>query len=165
MVVTNVFAPDPEQGLATLAAVQDEVDGVVAVKDDVGGGFARKMCLLVGDRWAVFSGGKKRNHLDVLDSGAVGYMSTFILFNPDVAHEYWQAVQRQDRSSAQRVIEDHDDPFFEYILSLRGGFDAEMHGLLELYGIAGRWRRKPYYSLTDEEMEAMADFFEARGWL
>ena len=164
MVVTNVFAPAPERGLETLAALQEKVDGVVAVKDDVGGEFARKMTLQVGDRLAVFAGGKKRNHLHLLDCGAVGYMSTFILFDPRVANEYWQAVQRKDRVAAERVIEDHDDPFFEYILSLRGGFDAGMHGLLEIYGIAERWRRKPYYSLSDAEMEALADFCKVRGW-
>ncbi len=165
MVVTNAFAPALEQGLETLAALQDGVDGVVAVKDDVGGEFARTMTAMVGDRLAVFSGGKKRNHLAVLDSGAVGYMSTFILFDSSVTREYWQAVQRRDRTVAERVIEDHDDPFFEYILSLRGGFDAGMHGLLELCGIAGRWRRMPYYSLTDGEMEALANFCKTRGWL
>ena len=165
MVVTNVFATAHERGLETLSALQDRVDGVVAVKDDVGGEFARKLCLLVGDRLAVFSGGKKRNHFAVVDSGAVGYMSTFILFQPSVTHEYWQAVQRQDRRAAERVIEEHDDPFFDYILSLQGGFDAGMHGLLELYGIAGRWRRKPYFSLADAEMEALAHFFQGRGWL
>jgi len=165
MVVTKVFATSPERGLETLAALQDRVDGVVAVKDDVGGDFARKTCLLVGDRLAVFSSGKKRAHLDALERGAVGYMSTFVLFQPSVAHEFWQAVQGEDRTAAERVIEDHDDPFFDYILSLQGGFDAGMHGLFELYGIAGRWRRKPYHSLTDGELEALANFCKTRGWL
>ena len=47
MVVTNVFSPSPELGLATIERLRDEVDGIVAIKDDLGGEFVRKMCVLV----------------------------------------------------------------------------------------------------------------------
>jgi hypothetical protein len=35
-----------------------------------------------------------------------------------------------------------------------------MHAAFELAGIYKRWRRKPYYSLNDQEMEALADFLK-----
>jgi dihydrodipicolinate synthase/N-acetylneuraminate lyase len=123
------------------------------------------MTTLVHDRWAVFAGGEKQNHLDIVHYGAVGYMSTFVKFRPDVATEYWQATQRGDWTGAADVIRDHDRPYFDYTRRLRGGHDAGIHGVLELYGIAGRWRRRPYHSLTDKEMEGMRDFFKSRGWL
>ncbi len=47
MVVTNVFAPAPDLGLETLKILRDEVEGVVAIKDDICGAFARRMGLLV----------------------------------------------------------------------------------------------------------------------
>jgi four helix bundle protein len=34
-----------------------------------------------------------------------------------------------------------------------GGFDASLHGMREMYGLGTRWRRKPYYSLSDADME------------
>ena len=82
-----------------------------------------------------------------------------------MTHRYWNAVQSEDWSGAARVIEKDDWPFFSYTSGLRGGFDAGMHGILELYGIAGRWRRNPYYSLNDEEMEGLEAFCQSRGWL
>ena len=123
------------------------------------------MTALVGDKWAVFAGGQKQNHLDIVNYGAVGYMSTFVTFKPSVTADYWQTIQGGDWTKAAEIVRDHDWPFFEYTGKLQGGFDAGNHGVLDLYGIAGRWRRNSYYSLNDEEMEAMRDFFMSRGWL
>ena len=39
---------------------------------------------------------------------------------------------------------------------LDDGFNAGMHAMLELKGLAGRWRREPYRSLTGAEMESFA---------
>ena len=165
VLVTNIWAANPAQGLRTIEVLLDKVDGIVAIKDDILGQFVRQMTAMVGDRWAMFSGGQKQNHLDVVHYGAVGYMSTFVSFYPPVAHQYWDAVERGDWIAAAKVIEEHDWPLFEYIGGLQGGFDAGMHGLLELTGTAGRWRRKPFYSLNDEEMEELKAFCQSHGWL
>ena len=162
MLVTNVWAGDAARGLKTIDILLDRVDGIVAVKDDMLGEFVRRMTAMASDRWAVFAGGQKQNHLDIVHYGAVGYMSTFLSFYPPVTHQYWNAVQSEDWSGAARVIEKDDWPFFSYTSGLRGGFDAGMHGILELYGIAGRWRRKPYYSLNDEEMDGLKAFCQSR---
>ena len=49
-------------------------------------------------------------------------------------------------------------------LNVNGG-NAGQHGLIELYGIAGRWRRKPSTSASDEELERLAAFLADRGLL
>ena len=165
MVVTGLFSGEQELGLRVLERLRDEVDGIVALKEDAGPLFARKMCLLVHQDWAVFAGGQKQTHMNMVPYGCDGYMSTFIQFRPEVAHDYWHAVQRQDWDKARQVIRDHDMPYFEFVRPLPGSFDAAIHGVLELYGVAKRWRRKPYHSLTDEEMERLSDFFRSRGWL
>lgn len=165
MLVTNVFEGIQEIGLRAIERVRDEVENVVAVKDDIHGDFARKMMSLVHEKWAAFSAGGKDAHLEVAPYGPVGFMSTFIMFNPGVTSDYWSAVQRGDWDNAAKVVEDHDWPFMDYIMDLPGGFDAGIHGVLELYGIAQRWRRSPYHNLSDEEMEHLRDFFTARGWL
>ncbi len=51
------------------------------------------------------------------------------------------------------------------MVGFTGGFDAALHGILELYGLAGRWRPGPYHSLTDAEMERLAGFLKSKGLL
>ena len=165
MVVTNVFARRQALGLEVLRALRDRVKGIVAIKDDVGGEFVRKMCLLVHDHWAVFAGGQKQSHLDIVPYGCDGYMSTFIQFKPSVTQDYWTAVQTGDWDKAMEIIRTYDMPYFDFVMQLTGGFDAGIHGVLELFGVAQRWRRKPYYSLNDEEMERLADFFQSKSLL
>ncbi len=165
MLVTNVFTQDHELGLRTIEALRDGVDRVVAIKDDVCGPFARRMALLVHDYWAVLSGGLKENHLTLLPYGCDGYMSTFIDFKPDIAHDYWEAIGAQDLDRARAIITEYEMPLMDFFGPLRGGFDAGVHGSLELFGVAGRWRRKPYHSLTDEEMEQLKGFFQSKGLL
>ena len=53
----------------------------------------------------------------------------------------------------------------DHILALPGGFDAGFHATLEVAGLAGRWRRAPYHSLTDAEYEAFAGFLIDGGML
>ena len=87
MVVTGVFITRGEAfALETLKLVLDRVPNVVAIKDDMLGPFARKMTLLLRDRWAVFSGGQKQNHMDLHPYGCHGFMSTFLSFKPEVTN-------------------------------------------------------------------------------
>lgn len=165
MLVTNIWAADPAQGLKTIEVLLDKVAGIVAIKDDILGQFVRQMTAMVSSEWAVFAGGQKQNHLDTVHYGAVGYMSTFVTFHAPVTRLYWDAIERGNWTAAAKVVAEHDWPFFEYIGGLQGGFDAGMHGLLELTGTAGRWRRKPFYSLNDEELEGLRAFCQSHGWL
>jgi 4-hydroxy-tetrahydrodipicolinate synthase len=154
MPVTNVFGPRGHKfALDTLKLVRDTVPNVVAIKDDICGEFARKLGLLVHDHWAVVCGGQKQNHLNNYLYGCDGYISTFLTLRPEVAHGYWAALQRNDLAEVRRIIRDIDMPYYDLILPMTGGFDAGMHAALEIVGLAKRWRRKPYYSLSDAEME------------
>lgn len=166
MIVTGVFGQySTEFGLRVLKRVMDRAQGVVAVKDDFCGEFVRKLGLLVNDRWPIISGGQKQNHLNALPYGCDGYLSTFSCFKPRVAHDYWEAVQTENLAEAKDIIARYDMPFFDFISGLRGGYDAGIHGALELFGVAKRWRRTPHYSLNDEEMERLAEFFKEKSLL
>lgn len=72
----------------------------------------------------------------MLPYGCDGYLSAYILFCPRIAHEYWQAVEEMDLNRAAEIIQRYDWPFFDLIASLPGGFDAGIHGTLELFGVA-----------------------------
>lgn len=157
MLVTNLFRRSSALAFETMKILMDEAPNVLAVKDDLVGEFARKMALLVHDRWAVLSGGLKQNHLDVWPYGCDGYMSTFLHFKPEIAQSYWRAIQARDIAQAVSIIHTYETPYFDHIMGMTGGFDAGFHATLELFGLAGRWRRPPYHSATDAEMEKLAD--------
>ena len=72
---------------------------------------------------------------------------------------YWQAVQTEDWVEAARIIREYDMPYFDYVLNVIGGFDAALHGTFEHFGLSQRWRRPPYHSLTDEQMEQLSQLF------
>ncbi len=163
MVVTNVFTQRGIKfGLETLKLALEKVDGIAAVKDDICNDFARKMSVLVHDKWAVLAGGQKQHHLNAHPYGCDGYLSTFITFKPDIANKYWKAVQSNDIMIAKNIIKNYDFPYFDFISGLQGGFDAGMHGVYELFGIAKRWRRKPYYSLSDKEIGQLKEFLQVK---
>ena len=128
MIVTTALDTYPmSQRLEVLERTRDEAPGVVAIKDDITGSFARRMSLLVYDRWAVISGGLKENHLSHLPYGCDGYFSTFMKFRPEVAHAYWRAVLEQDWAAVRRIIGEIEMPWFDFIRGLPGGFDAGIH--------------------------------------
>lgn len=158
MLVSNVFiARGAKFGYDTLRLTLEQADNVVAIKDDMCGEFARKMSLLVHERWAVVSGGQKQNHLNNHPYGCDGYLSTFLSIKPAISHAYWRAVTTNDLPEMKRIIRDYDHPFFDLVMGLPGGFNAGIQAALELKGIAGRWRRKPYHSLTDAQLETFRD--------
>ena len=156
MVVTNVFGRSHELGLEVLRRLRDEVEGVVAIKDDLVGHFARKMALLLHGHWSIISGGQKENHFDLVQYGCDGYLSTLVTFAPRVTQAYWRAVQLEEWDTAAGIIQRYDMPYFEYVLGVTGSFDAALHGTYELFGLTERWRRPPYHSLSDEQMEELS---------
>ena len=164
VIVTNVFIPRGEAfGLEAIRLALDASNGIVAVKDDMGGAFAQQLCLLARGRCATFAGGLKQNHLNMIPFGCDGYMSTYLPFEPEITRRYWSAVQAGDLDVAWEIARKYDADYYAFISRFPGGWNAAMHGTLELFGIAGRWRRKPYYSLDDAEMERLAGFFEGVG--
>ena len=158
MIVTNIFIKQGANfGLETIRLALDLSENIVAVKDDMCGDFARRLCLLAHQHCAVFAGGQKVNHMNMWPYGCDGYLSTFMSFRPDIAWKYWHAIEANDIETARGVISDIDIPFFDFLIKT-GNWNAAMHGVLELFGICKRWRRKPYYSLNDKEMDGLAKF-------
>jgi dihydrodipicolinate synthase/N-acetylneuraminate lyase len=164
MVVTNVFQGRPESfGLKVLARLLAEEPGVISMKEDLQNEFARRSALLVHPRWTVFSAGGLRNHLNMIHFGCDGFMDRHLNFAPRVTARYWDAVQRQDWDAAVAEIEQIEVPLEEHMGEYPGSRDAAIHGLLEIAGVCGRWRRPPYHSLTDAEMSKLAAFAKQLG--
>ncbi len=152
--------------LETVERLLDEVPGVVGFKEDFGPDFARGACVRAHEKWAIFAGGQKQTHMDMLPYGCDGYMSTFIKFKPDIAHAYWSAVEKVDLDAAADIIAQYDMPLFDHLYNTYpAGGDAAQHAVLELAGVCGRWRRSPLPDLSDEEMEHLKAFLADGGML
>lgn len=162
MIVTAAFPSHGAAfGLDVLTRLADRTEQFVAIKDDFCGAFARKIGLRLNDRLPIVSGGQKALYLDARPYGCDGYLSTYIAFKPEVAHRFWKAVTAGDLPAVMQVIAKYDIPFYDLVMSLPGGFDAGIHACHELFGVTQRWRRPPYYSLNDQEMEKLAHFFRS----
>jgi dihydrodipicolinate synthase/N-acetylneuraminate lyase len=166
MVVTNFLTKWPlAHTLELFHRLRDEVPGILAVKDDVCGELGRRMGLIVHDKWAVFASGSKSMVLNNVPFGCDGYLSSFIIAHPPVAHAFWKAVLAKDDAAVRKIVAEIDLPFWDLVLSMPGGFDAVVHGILEAKGLAQRWRRNPYYSLSDAEQAKVTDYFRGKGWI
>ncbi|MCX5662672.1 MAG: dihydrodipicolinate synthase family protein [Planctomycetota bacterium] len=166
MVVTALlFSRGQGFRLELINRLHDEVPNVIAIKDDVCDEFGRRMTAAVHDRWTVVAGGSKQIHLYLAPFGCQGHLSTLITYKPDIAHRYWKAVTSSDYDKAAEIVRDYDMPMFDALMGLPGSFDAGMHAWCELIGIQGRWRRSPYYNLTDKEMDALGAQLDKIGLL
>lgn len=165
LVSTYMRTREMATSLAIIDQVYRDVPGVVGIKEDVGGEFGRQMTAMVAQRWAVVAGGSKRLHADLTPYGCQGYLSTLAVFHPELTRDYWQAVRASDSAKVERIVRDVDVPMFDMLKQSAGGFDAAMHGWAELVGIYGRWRRSPYHSLADGELNGLADRLSALGLL
>lgn len=166
MVVTNIFQTRPPKfGIETLTRLRDTVPNIMALKEDLTGDFARLAAMCVCTKWAVFAGGGLRNYMNMLPYGCDGFMDRHMNFAPKVSQRYWNAIQDGDADETRRVIEKIEVPLENFMETFPGGRDAAIHGLLEICGIAGRWRRPPYHSLTDAEMEKLKAYVQQLGLL
>lgn len=161
LVSTYMVARGVADSLEIIERVHESVDGVVAIKDDFGGEFGSRMTAAVSESWAVIAGGSKTLHSQLWPYGASGYLSTLTPFRPEIARRYWDATTNADAIEMAGVIGEVDRPMFDVLRRSTGGFDAAIHGWCELEGIYGRWRRSPYHSLTDPELDTLhADLVE-----
>lgn len=163
LVSTYMVARGVTNSLEIVERVHESVPGVVAIKDDFGGDFGNRMTTAVSGSWAVIAGGSKTLHLQLWPFGASAYLSTLTPFRPEITQRYWAATTRADAIEMAQIIDDVDRPMFDVLRNARGGFDAAIHGWCELAGIYGRWRRSPYHSLTDAELDTLGAQLDGLG--
>ena len=111
-----------------------------------------------GCRTREHENGRKEIHFDLAAYGACGYLSTFARIQPEVTRLYWNAFQNKDYNTAIRIIKEITNPYSALTATFRGGSNAGIYGSLELAGLASRNRRKPYATITDEDMEKLKAF-------
>lgn len=165
MIVTNIFIQRGEKfALECIDKALKLNENIIAVKDDMCGIFARRLTSHLSDKVAIIAGGQKQNHMNMHPYGKTGHLSTYARFYPRIAHEYWDKISQNYLRDATKIIEEYDVPFFNLIDTFAGGFDSGIHGALEIFGLAKRFRRKPYLTISNSEMEQLKIFFTAKGF-
>lgn len=160
MVVTAFFnqggVPPVSSCMEVIRQLHERAPSVVAIKDDLLGDLGVQICSTVRPEWSVVSGGLMRNHAFQVPWGVDGYLSMFMSFRPEIAWKYFNASEAGDYEKAWQVMREVEAPLRDYMGRAKGGFNAVVHGISELYGISARHLRAPYYTLTDAEMDELA---------
>lgn len=180
MLVTNVFqSRSLDFTKKTMQLIRDSVENVIAVKDDIGATLGKALARISDGKWALTISGSvaynkylfpKESFLEVYPFGYDGYISFYLSFKPEIAWSFWNSITSNDLRRAADITVRYEMTVTDFMESFMGGSgssgatqigaDALAHGTLELYGIAERWRRPPYYNLNDEEMDRLKCFYQ-----
>ena len=158
LVLNGVFSMDLLKRLA-------RIPNVVGLKEDAGDPWCHDALWAVGRDLAVFNGGQKWRFLYGVLWGMVGYMTSFGPLAPQVAHQFWEAVQQQDLFAAARIVDAYDNPYFEHSINHPKGFHPTRQAAFEIFGRGPRWMRPPQPSLDEAEMDALREVFDRMGLL
>ena len=139
--------------------IDSKAEGFAGAKDDMCGPYGRRLAALLGGRYAFLSGGRAENHLDVAPYGADGYLSIYMRFKPEWAWKYWKLYKAGDMAGCAKWIMRYEVPFMDFVTSTGMCFDLVIHALMEIEGLCGRWRRAPYASATEAQMEKIRAFW------
>lgn len=134
--------------------------GVGAAKEDAGDAWCHDALWAVGDHLPIFNGGQKWRFLYGALFGMPAFMTLFGLWQPEVTHRFWDLVQQRDLYGAARVVDQFDNPYFEFAVGHAGGYNAVQQAAMEVFGCGSRWLRQPQVSLDDGEMEELRNLFE-----
>lgn len=155
------------KGGLSRTAVLDKLsadEGLVAIKDDVGQPYGKNLLPYIRDKMAYLSGGRAFNFMDTAAYGADGYLSVYARMYPSVSNAFWKAYTSGNIPEAIALVEKYDIALFNDFIAGNGlDFSAVIQGMYETAGVGSRWRRFPYTSLNDEQMEKLKAFLQEKG--
>lgn len=123
------------------------------------------MLAFVRGQIPVFADGSHRLFLNMWLFGACGFMSSYPGFSRGVSQKFLDDVLNNRIREAAQMVRSIENPLWDTMKKFPGGINAGFHGLMELHGLCGRWRRAPYASLSDEEMRGLERFARNLGLL
>jgi len=131
---------------------------VCAFKEDGTMDYALDTMIKYAGRWEFITGGSYRRHLTQWPYGCRAFFSWTSSFAPQVAECYWRAVQKDDIAGAAEVVTHIERTLFAQLATRNPeGWQATWRGAFELNGVAQRYLRPPRRSLSDTDMEELAD--------
>jgi 5-dehydro-4-deoxyglucarate dehydratase len=133
------------------------LDSVVALKEEFSYDFTLQVYRKFGDRLNIFAGGTKPRFLVYQPFGMQAYYSVFSTFAPQIAMQFWNAVEKNDLNEARRIVNRYDLPFFER------WSHSFWRASLEYFGVAKRYLRPPEKSFTDSQLHELKAFYDGLG--
>ncbi len=146
----------------TLEILAETDARIVAFKEDMSMDYAFRVVGLYGDRWPMIAGGGKARHLMLWAAGVKASFSIYVRMAPGVTRAYWKALEAGDLAEARRIADRYEAPLFNWP-DFPGGLDSLIHAALEIFGLSERWRRPPYVSAADADLEKLRGFFRGVG--
>ena len=135
--------------------------GIVAVKDDTAMPYGRDMGVRIKDKFVFFSGGGKHFFLSHAPYGCKSYLSSFGRMLPEISNRFWECYSTGRLQEAYDVVTTYEVPLMNFWHSGGRHFDATFRAMYEILGLGQRWRRTPYSSYTDEQMEELRAFMQS----
>lgn len=152
LIDTAAFQHAPDMGREVIGQLHADDDNIIGIVDSIGMPWIGDVCQQVSNKWSVITAGSQQNHLNLLPRGGAGHLSTLAVIQPEAAQQYAAAITAGDTTQAQALIQAIDTPFFSAVDAVTGGTQAGIHAAMELAGISQRWRRAPFYSLSDPQV-------------
>lgn len=134
-----------------------EIDAIAAMKEDGELTYYIDRAIGFGDRFEIFSGGAENRYLVGYPYGSRSFFSTYTGFAPDKPMEFWAAIRKDDLKQAVAITKKYDYPFISRFTH------PFWHGTLEYFGLAKRYMREPFKTLTDAEYAEIKPFFVGQG--
>ncbi len=142
--------------IGTLELVADDPN-MWAFKEDLTLNYAHEVLMRWGDRWTMTGGGGIKRHYVLWPHGCNAWLDVLIYCNLPPPKLYWEALKRNDAAEAWRLALHHEQPFWDLWPVFPAGGDGLIHAMIEVCGVAPRWRRSPAPNATGEEMEQVRD--------
>lgn len=146
--------------IRTLELVADD-SNMWAFKEDLSLDYAHEVIMRWGDRWPVVGGGGMKRHYVLWPHGSCdAWLDVFIYENLRPQKLYWDAIRREDAEEAWRVARHYEQPIWDLWPGFPAGGDGLVHAMIEVCGVAPRWRRSPAPNATEEEMDQVRELLQ-----
>lgn len=141
-----------------------DIENIVGIKDASGDyNFAREVCIKLGDRFVIISGGSMRYYLWHWLWGAPAYVTSIANLVPQIEIDFYNYLERGDLKSAKKIVTEYEEPFFEVMTKY--GWHQSLHAALKIFGLPAEKLRLPLIEPPKSHIEKMERIFREIGLL
>ena len=126
----------------------EDAPGILGFKEDTQLDYAHEVLMRWGDRWPMVGGGGMKRHFLLWPHGCRSWLEPFVRCCPEPAMRYWKALQRGGTDEAWDVVMRIEIPLRQVAHQFPSGYNGFSQAMIEVYGVAPRWRRSPAPNAT-----------------
>lgn len=141
-----------------------EVDQIIGIKDaSADYEFAREICIQLGDRFVILSGGSMRYFLWHWLWGAKAYVTSIANLVPQIEIDFFNHLEKGNLDAARKIVVDYEELFFEVMLTYN--WHECLHAALKIFGLPAGGLRLPLVEPPKSHFEKMEKAFKKIGLL